>query len=107
MNTKMNQTQFLALGAVIAAIYAVLTYLSALANLAYGPFQFRFSEALTILPIFTPAAVPGLALGCLLSNIFSSMGAADMVFGTLATLLAAIATRMVRFLECRAERWFG
>lgn len=96
MKTQSQRTQYLVQGAMIAAIYTVLTLLAALANLAYGPVQFRFSEALTILPIFTPAAVPGLAIGCLLSNIWSGYGAADMVFGTLATLLAAIFTRMVR-----------
>ena len=96
MKTQMKRTQYLAQGAVIAAIYTVLTLLAAALNLAYGPVQFRFSEALTILPIFTPAAVPGLAVGCLLSNIWSGYGAADMIFGTLATLLAAIGTRMVR-----------
>lgn len=96
MKTQTQRTQYLAQGAVIAAIYTVLTLLAAAVNLAYGPVQFRFSEALTILPIFTPAAVPGLALGCLLSNIWSGYGAADMIFGTAATLLAAIATRMVR-----------
>lgn len=96
MRSQTLRTQHLVQGALIAAIYTVLTLLAAAANLAYGPVQFRFSEALTILPIFTPAAVPGLAIGCLLSNIWSGYGAADMVFGTLATLLAAIVTRMVR-----------
>lgn len=65
-------------------------------NLAYGPVQFRFSEALTVLPVLTPAAVPGLAVGCLLSNLWSSMGALDIIFGTAATLLAALTTYMVR-----------
>lgn len=96
MKSQTLRTQHMVQGAVIAAIYTVLTLLAAAVNLAYGPVQFRFSEALTILPVFTPAAVPGLALGCLLSNIWSGYGAADMVFGTLATLLAAVATRMVR-----------
>ncbi|HHV31545.1 QueT transporter family protein [Caproiciproducens sp. LBM24188] len=96
MKAQLTKTQYLAQGAVIAAIYTVLTLLAATLNLAYGPVQFRFSEALTILPIFTPAAVPGLALGCLLSNLWSNYGVADIVFGTLATLLATIGTRMVR-----------
>jgi len=96
MKTQTKSVQFLTQGAMIAAVYTVLTLLAAAVNLAYGPVQFRFSEALTILPIFTPAAIPGLALGCLLSNIWSGYGVADMVFGTAATLLAAIATRMVR-----------
>ena len=96
MKSQLKRTQYLAQGAVIAAIYTVLTLLAAVLNLAYGPVQFRFSEALTILPIFTPAAIPGLAVGCLLSNLWSNYGVADIVFGTLATLLAAIGTRMVR-----------
>ena len=58
-----KRVRFLALGAVIAGLYAVLTYVAAAMNLAYGAVQFRFSEALTVLPVFTPAAVPGLALG--------------------------------------------
>ena len=96
MKNQSQRAQYLAQGAMIGAIYMVLTLLAALANLAYGPVQFRFSEALTILPAFTPAAVPGLAVGCLLANIWSGYGVADMVFGTLATLLAAVCTRMVR-----------
>ena len=58
MSTKSN-ARFLALSAVIAGLYAALTYAAAMLNLAYGPVQFRFSEALTVLPAFTPAAIPG------------------------------------------------
>ena len=82
-----SKVRFLAQGAVIAALYAVLTYLAAAMNLAYGPVQFRFSEALTVLPVFTPAAIPGLALGCFLSNLASPLGIVDWVFGTAATCL--------------------
>jgi uncharacterized membrane protein len=96
MKTQTKSVQFLTQGAMIAAVYTVLTLLAATVNLAYGPVQFRFSEALTILPIFAPAAIPGLTLGCLLSNLWSGYGVTDMVFGTAATLLAAITTRMVR-----------
>ena len=80
MKKQTRSTVFLAQGAMIAAIYTVLTLLAATMNLAYGPVQFRFSEALTILPLFTPAAIPGLTIGCLLSNLFSGYGAADMIF---------------------------
>lgn len=90
-----KKVRFMVQGAVIAGLYAVLTYASAALNLAYGPVQFRFSEALTILPVFTPAAVPGLALGCFLSNLGSPLGPVDWIFGTAATLLAAICTRAV------------
>lgn len=96
MRRNSQHLKYLVQGAMIAAIYTVLTLLAATANLAYGPVQFRFSEALTLLPVFTPAAVPGLAVGCLLSNIWSGYGVADMVFGTLATLLAAMVTRRLR-----------
>ena len=68
-----KKVRFLALGAVIAALYAVLTYVAAAVNLAYGPVQFRFSEALTVLPVFTPAAIPGLTLGCVIANLGSPL----------------------------------
>lgn len=97
----MKSGRYLAQGAMIAAIYTVLTLLAAAWGLAYGPVQFRFSEALTILPVFTPAAIPGLTLGCLLSNIFSGYGVYDMIFGTLATLLSAFATRWLRNIRFR------
>lgn len=83
-------------GALIAAVYAAATYLSASLGIAYGPIQFRFSEALTVLSLFTPAAVPGLTIGCILGNLSSPFGIWDIVFGSLATLLAAIFGRMLR-----------
>ena len=95
-NRSWKSSRFLAQGAVIAAAYTVLTLLASAWGLAYGPVQIRFSEALTILPVFTPAAIPGLTLGCLLSNIFSGYGVWDMIFGTLATLFSALATRWLR-----------
>lgn len=90
-----KKVRFLAQGAMIAALYAVLTYVAAAMNLAYGPVQFRFSEALTVLPVFTPAAIPGLAIGCLLSNLASPLGVVDWVFGTFATLIAAVGTLLL------------
>ena len=93
MNTK---TAYLTKAALIAAVYAVLTYAAAALGLAYGEVQFRFSEALTVLPIFCPAAVPGLTLGCLVSNITSTVNPVDMIVGTLATLFAALTTRALR-----------
>ena len=80
----------LTFGAVIAAVYAVLTM--ALAPISYGPIQFRVSEVLCILPLFFPGAVCGLFVGCALANIISSFGIADVVFGSLATLIAGLAT---------------
>ena len=82
-------------GAIIAALYAVLTIL--LAPISYGPVQFRVSEALCILPIFTPAAVPGLFIGCIISNLFNPAASLiDIIFGSLATLIAALLTRKLR-----------
>ncbi len=85
----------LTLCGLIAATYVALTYLSAAFGLAYGPIQFRISEALTILPIFTPAAIPALTVGCFISNL-TSFNPIDLIFGTLATLLAALITRYAR-----------
>lgn len=102
-----KKVRFLALSAVIAALYAVLTYVAAALNLAYGAVQFRFSEALTVLPVFTPAAIPGLALGCLIANLGSPLGIVDWVFGTGATLIAAVGTWIVgkvRVKECLSWR---
>ena len=90
---------FLTKSAIIGAIYTVLTLLCAVFGLAYGGVQFRFSEALTLLPIFSAAAVPGLTIGCLVSNIFSSVSPLDTVVGTLATLLAAVCTRKCRHIK--------
>ena len=91
-----KRTAYLTKAAFIAAVYTVLTYLAAMLNLAYGEVQFRFSEALTVLPVFCPAAIPGLTVGCLLSNLLSTINPVDMVIGTLATLLAALCTRALR-----------
>ena len=83
-------------GAMIAALYVVLTFIANLAGLASGVIQLRLSEALTILPIFTAAAVPGLAVGCVLANLLTGCAVWDVVFGSLATLIGAIGTRLLR-----------
>lgn len=82
--------------AVIAAVYTVLTVLAAGFGLASGAVQVRFSEALTVLPCFTPAAVPGLTIGCLISNILTGCALPDVVFGTLATFLGAVGSYLLR-----------
>ena len=94
MKTQTQSTRRLARGAVIAALYTALTLL--LAPISYGQFQVRLSEAMTLLPILLPEAVPALAVGCLLSNILGGCTIFDIVFGTLATLLAALCTRRLR-----------
>ena len=91
-----KNTLFLVQAAMIAAIYVVLTYFISAFNLASGAIQFRVSEALCILPIFTPAAIPGLFVGCLLSNILTGCVPFDVVFGSLATLIGAIGTYYLR-----------
>lgn len=101
MQRKTNRAFSLASAAMIAALYTVLTLLAALWGLAYGPVQFRFSEALTILPVFTSSAIPGLTVGCFLANLFSGYST-DMVVGTAATLIAAVGTRLLRNI-----RWHG
>ncbi|MBR3766891.1 MAG: QueT transporter family protein [Clostridia bacterium] len=94
MNKK---TVFLTKSAVIGAIYTVLTLLCAVMGLAYNGIQFRFSEALCVLPLFSSAAVPGLTVGCIVANIFSSVNPlADALIGSLATLFAAMLTRKFR-----------
>ncbi len=82
----------LTLAAMVAALYAVMTYFANVFGLAYGFIQFRFAEALTVLPFLFPAATPGLFVGCLIANLLSPYGALDIVFGSLATLLAALWT---------------
>ena len=82
--------------AMIAAIYIVLTCFINAFNLASGAIQVRISEALTILPFFTPAAIPGLFVGCLLSNIITGCMPLDVIFGSLATLMGALGTYALR-----------
>jgi uncharacterized membrane protein len=85
-----------AVAGIIAALYAVLAYFAAVFNVAYGPVQCRFSEALCVLPFFFPEAAPGLFVGCLAANLLSPYGPLDIVFGSLATLLAAVWTARTR-----------
>ena len=89
MNKK---TTFIVHAAVIAALYVVLTLLANALGLANHAIQLRFSEALTILPLFTPAAIPGLFVGCILANFLTGALPWDVVFGSLATLIGAFGT---------------
>ena len=88
-----SNIKYLCDAAMIAAIYAVLSIL--FMPISFGPIQCRISEALTVLPAFLPAAVPGVALGCLIANILGGAIIPDIVFGTLATLIAAVASYML------------
>lgn len=93
-NIHQNRVLYIAQAAMIAAIYVVLTVVGA--SFAFGPVQIRFSEALTILPVFTPAAVPGVFLGCFISNIAAGAVLPDIIFGSLATLTGAVFTWLLR-----------
>ena len=83
---------FIVHAAVIAALYVVLTLVANTLGLANYAIQVRISEALTILPLFTPAAIPGLFIGCILSNILTGCMLWDIIFGSIATLLGALGT---------------
>ncbi|MBP5599888.1 MAG: QueT transporter family protein [Lachnospiraceae bacterium] len=87
---------FITQAAMIAALYVVLTVFINAFNLASGAIQVRISEALTVLPFFTPAAIPGLFIGCLISNIVTGCLPWDVVFGSLATLIGALGTYALR-----------
>lgn len=87
---------FIVQAAMIAAIYVVLTLFINAFQLANGAIQIRISEALTILPVFTPAAIPGLFLGCLISNLVTGCMPLDVIFGSLATLIGACGTYALR-----------
>lgn len=91
---KDKKVMYLVQAAAIAAIYVVLV--EVFNYWSFGPIQFRIAEALTILPFFTPAAIPGLFVGCMLANILGGAIPADVIFGSLATLAAAYATYQVR-----------
>lgn len=87
---------FTSQAALIAALYVVLTIFISAFGLANGAIQIRISEALTVLPFFTPAAIPGVTIGCLLSNLFTGCAPLDIVFGTCATLLGALGSYALR-----------
>ena len=94
-----GKTQFITMAGVIAAAYVVLTFIAQTVGLASGAIQFRLSEALTILPMFTTAAIPGLAVGCVLANVLTGCALWDVVFGSIATLLGALGTHLLKKTE--------
>jgi uncharacterized membrane protein len=101
-NNNHSRIQFLASAAVVAALYAAVTLCPGISAISFGPFQFRVAEALTILPALTFAAVPGLAVGCVIANAGGLLlganlaGAWDILIGSTATLLAALCSYAVR-----------
>ena len=86
---KQSNVRQLTLAGTVAALYAVLTYFSSIFGLSFGAVQFRFAEALCVLPFLFPAAIPGLFVGCLIANLLSPYGLVDVVCGSAATLIAA------------------
>ncbi len=100
MNKKVT---FIVHAALIAALYVVLTIVANSLGLANYAIQVRFSEALTILPFFTPAAIPGLFIGCVISNFLTGCLLLDVIFGGIATLLGALGTYALR----KASKWFA
>jgi len=92
---RSKKVLFLTQAAMIAALYVVLTLLANAFGLASYAVQIRFSEALTVLPFFTPAAIPGLFVGCILSNLLTGCMPQDIIFGSLATLIGAFGTYWV------------
>lgn len=99
MKDTKKLTLYTTRGALIAALYVALTSLATAIGLSSGVIQFRFSEALCILPIFFPEAIPGLFVGCLLSNLMvPGIVIWDLIFGSLATLIGAAGARILRSL---------
>lgn len=96
---RKSNIQQLTLAAMVAAVYFVLCYFGNIFQLTFGPVQVRLGEALTVLPFLFPAAAPGLAIGCLIVNLASPVGPLDIVFGTLATAVAA-------WLTMKMPRWY-
>ena len=92
----MKKSRFVTEAAVIGALYVVLTFLARLFGLDSGAIQLRISEALTAFVVFTPAAVPGLFLGCIISNLLMQGVLLDVIFGSLATLIGAVLGRVLR-----------
>ncbi|HHT97112.1 MAG TPA: QueT transporter family protein [Clostridiales bacterium] len=89
-----QKTQFIVNASMIASIYTVLVIMAA--PISFGPIQFRIAEALTVLPFFTPAAIPGVTIGCFLSAILTGADILDIIFGTLATLIASTLSYKLR-----------
>lgn len=100
---KNKKVTMITQAAMIAALYVVLTLIAGALGLDHYAIQVRFSEALTILPFFTPAAIPGLYVGCLLANIMTGCIVWDILFGPIATLLGAVGTYLLR----KKSKWLA
>ena len=97
MQTKAKKTTaYICRAAAVAALYVILTEISALLGISSGVIQFRLSEMLCVLPAFMPSAIPGLAIGCFLSNLLTGCVIWDVIFGTVATLIGAVGAYFLR-----------
>lgn len=103
MKKKVLSVKLIARLGLEAALYFVLTFF--MPALAYGPLQFRVGEALVLLPVIFPESVIGVTIGCLLANVFSPYAWYDMVFGTLATLVSALLTRLIAKALSKQKIW--
>ena len=101
--TLTGKTRFLTTSAMIAAMYVALSAVSQAVGLCSGAVQCRLSEALCVLPVFTAAAIPGVTVGCLITNILFGLGPLDVILGTFATLIAALVCRVLRKLPYMAS----
>lgn len=104
---KRKRTFYVTQAAMTAALYVVLTLIANAFGLANYPIQVRFSEGLTILPYFMPAAIPGLFIGCLISNILTGSMPLDVIFGSLATLVGALGTRFLCSKNRTKRKWLA
>ena len=95
MNDNKKRIRLIVYSGVIAALYVVLTL--PMAQFAFGPIQFRLAEVLTVLPAFAAGYIPGVSLGCFIANLLNpnNLGPVDIIFGTLATVIAGIFTRII------------
>ncbi len=93
---RKNNVRYVVQSATIAAIYVVLTLMANMFGLANYAVQVRFSEALTVLPAYMPSAIPGLTIGCLIANLLTGAMVPDIIFGSLATLIGAVFTYLLR-----------
>lgn len=100
-----NRILFLCQAAMTAALYVALTYLANALGLASGAIQFRLSEVLAVLPFFTPAAIPGLYIGCLLANILTACAPLDIALGPVATLLGALGAYFLSKMPVKWNKW--
>lgn len=109
MRTRQNtlkRVRFICLAALIAAMYVAFTYLAMALGLDKNAIQIRFSEALIVLAFITPAAIPGLYIGCLLANILTACAPLDILIGPLATLIGAVGSYLIgRMSNKKLARW--